>query len=467
MLALAVGIFLATLTLVIWQPRGLPIGVSALGGAAVALAFGVVSVSDVPVVWDIVWNATLTFVAVIIISLVLDEAGFFEWAALHVARWGRGNGTLLFTLIVVLGAAIAAVFANDGAALILTPIVINMLVALRFAPAASLAFVMACGFIADAGSLPLVVSNLVNIVTADFFDVGFARYALVMIPVALASLAASLLVLRVYFRKAIPATYDLDLLGIPAEAIKDPRTFRAGWIVLAVLLVGYFAADPIGVPIAVVAGACAVVIVLIAARQPRALFPDAPVARPVIAGGAPGAEAASQARGSVPAGGRLIDVVSVVRGAPWQVVLFSLGMYLVVYGLRNQGLTDDLGSVFRFFSDGGNLAAASGTGFTVAGLSSVMNNMPTVLVASLGVEAAGAAGLPHQMMVYATVIGADLGPKITPIGSLATLLWLHVLDRKGIHIGWGTYFKVGIVLTIPVLAVTLLVLCGWLTVLGP
>ncbi|WP_026911356.1 arsenic transporter [Patulibacter minatonensis] len=469
MLVLAIAIFLATLAFVIWQPRGLPIGFSALAGAAVAIAVGVVSFSDVPTVWDIVWNATITFVAVILISLILDEAGFFEWAALHVARWGRGDGKLLFTLIIVLGAAIASVFANDGAALILTPIVINMLVALRFSPAASLAYVMACGFIADAGSLPLVVSNLVNIVVADFFDITFGRYALVMVPVAIASLLASLTVLRLCFRKAIPRTYDMGLLGDPTAAIEDPLVFRAGWGVLGVLLVGYFVADPIGVPIAAVAGTCAVVLVLVAARRPTTLFArprspaDADADADAVADVA-AAPAVLTAGGSRPT--PTIDVVSIVRGAPWQVVLFSLGMYLVVYGMRNEGLTDDLGDLFRTFSDSGSFGAAYGTGFVVTGMSSVANNMPTVLIASLGVDAAGASGLPHQLMVYATVIGADLGPKITPIGSLATLLWLHVLDRKGIRIGWGTYFRVGIVLTVPVVAITLLTLVGWLTLIG-
>lgn len=461
MLVVAVLIFAATLTLVIWQPRGLGIGWSALGGAAVALATTVVSFSDVPTVWGIVWNATLAFVAIVVVSLILDAAGFFEWAALHVARWGRGNGRLLFVLIVLLGAAIAAVFANDGAALILTPIVASMLIALEFPARASLAFVIACGFIADAGSLPLVVSNLANIVVADYFDIGFARYAVVMVPVGLVSVAASLAVLLLFFRTAIPASYDTSLLAEPATAVRDRTTFRAGWVVLAVLLVGYFVAEPLHLPLSAVAGVGALVLMAIASRRPAVLFARSgpvPVAVPVSAGGGgAGAPAAGEER---------IDVLRILREAPWQIVLFSIGMYLVVYGLRNQGVTDELAGVFSAFGDHGVLVTALGVGVVVAVLASLMNNMPTVLIAALAVGATGATGLTHEAMVYATVIGSDLGPKITPIGSLATLLWLHVLERRGIHIGWGQYFRVGIVLTLPVLAVTLVALAGWLTVVG-
>ncbi len=415
----ALLIFAATLLLVIWQPRGLGIGWSATAGAAVALACGVIGVADIPVVWHIVWNATGAFVAIIVISLLLDRAGFFEWAALHVARWGGGSGPRLFVLLVLLGAAVAALFANDGAALILTPIVIAMLRALRFEARATLAFVMAAGFIADTASLPLVVSNLVNIVSADYFDIGFARYAAVMVPVNAVSVAASLGVLWLFFRADIPARYDVAQLRAPAAAIHDRPTFVTGWWVLAGLLAGFFWGDALGVPISAIAAAGAVLLLAVAAR------------------------------------GHRIATRAVLRGAPWQVVVFSLGMYLVVYGLRNAGLTEHLTALLERCAAHGIWAAALGTGLATAVLSSIMNNMPTVLVGALSIDATATAGAVREAMVFANVIGSDLGPKITPIGSLATLLWLHVLDNRGIHIAWGYYFRAGVVLTLPVLLLSL------------
>ncbi|MDN5844395.1 MAG: arsenic transporter [Alcaligenaceae bacterium] len=415
----AFAIFVLTLVFVIWQPKGLGIGWSASLGAVLALLAGVVQWSDIPVVWGIVWNATATFVAVIIISLLLDAAGFFEWAALHVAQWGRGRGRALFALIVLLGACVSALFANDGAALILTPIVMAMLMALGFGPAATLAFVMAAGFIADTASLPLIVSNLVNIVSADFFDIGFGRYAAVMVPVNIVSVAISLLVLYLYFHKDIPAQYDAGPLKAPKSAIRDPRTFRAGWIVLILLLLGFFGLEPLGVPVSAVAAVAAMILLVVAGQ------------------------------------GHIISTRAVLREAPWQIVIFSLGMYLVVYGLRNAGLTQYLADLLTWCAGQGLWAATLGAGLIAAFLSSIMNNMPTVLIGALSIDASQAGGVIKEAMIYANVIGSDLGPKITPIGSLATLLWLHVLERKGMRISWGYYFKVGIVLTLPVLLVTL------------
>jgi arsenical pump membrane protein len=198
--------------------------------------------------------------------------------------------------------------------------------------------------------------------------------------------------------------------------------------VLLALLAGFFLLEPIGVPVSAIAATGAVLLLGVAAR------------------------------------GRTIATRTVLRGAPWQVVIFSLGMYLVVYGLRNAGLTDHLAVLLDRSAQGGVWGAAFGTGILAALLSSVMNNMPTVLVGALSIDATHATGVVREAMVYANIIGCDLGPKITPISSLATLLWLHVLGRKGITIGWGYYFKVGATLTIPVLLVTLAALALRLSV---
>src|SRR5690606_39043159 len=425
---LAGAIFLFTLVLVIWQPRGLSIGWSATIGAALALMSGVIHINDIRAVWNLDSKATASFSAVIVISLLLDESGCFEWAALHVARWGNGRGRLLFTWIVLLGAAVAALFANDGAALILTPIVIAMLLALGFSKQATLAFVMAAGFIADTASLPLIVSNLVNIVSADFFKLGFTEYASVMVPVDIAAIVATLVMLHLFFRKDIPPNYDLARLKEPAKAIKELATFRTGWIVLILLLVGFFVLEPLGIPVSAIAAVGAVILFAVAKR------------------------------------GHAINTGKVLRGAPWQIVIFSLGMYLVVYGLRNAGLTESLSDVLNRLAERGLWAATFGTGFLTAFMSSVMNNMPTVLIGALSIDGSAATGIVKEGMIYANVIGCDLGPKITPIGSLATLLWLHVLAQKNMTITWGYYFRTGIIMTLPVLFVTLAALTWRLSV---
>ncbi len=412
---LALTTFFLTLLLVIWQPKGLQIGTSAMLGALAALALGVVSWSDVLEVISIVWDATLAFIGIIILSMVLDEIGFFEWAALKMAKLSAGSGSKLFIYSLVLGAVVAAFFANDGAALILTPILLSKMKILRLDHKALFAFVMAGGFIGDSASNPLVISNLTNILTADYFHIGFWEYAKHMFWPNLLSILASIVVLYLYFRKSIPKKVDISILKDPKEVIKSPVMFWLSWLFLALLLLGYFIGDLYHIPISIFALGGALLFLALGARF------------------------------------KAVKPLMTLKIAPWQVVWFSIGLYVVVFGLKNVGLTEQLAKIILYFQSQGQLHAVYGTGFLAALLSAVMNNMPTVMIMDIALEHAHAAHL-----AYANILGCNLGPKMTPIGSLATLLWLHVLANKGVKIGWGEYMKVGVVITPPVLAVALL-----------
>ena len=410
-------IFIITLTFVIVQPKNIQIGTSAIFGAFIALIFGVVTFSDVLDVTNIVWDATLAFIGIIILSLVLDEIGFFEWAALKMAKFSNGSGLKMFIYSILLGAFVSALFANDGAALILTPILLAKMRILQLNMKTIVAFLLAGGFISDSASLPFVFSNLTNIVTANYFSIGFAQYFFDMIIPFIVSVIASTIFLWLILRKDIPKTVDITLLKEPKSVIKNMKLFYFSWVFLAFLLCAYFLGDAYDLPISIFALGGATIFLIIATIS------------------------------------KSVEPLKIIKEAPWQVVWFSIGLYIVVYGLKNAGLTDYLAIILKELSLKGETIAVLGTGFIAAFLSAIMNNMPTIMIMDIALN-----DIQNQAMIYANIVGCNLGPKMTPFGSLATLLWLHVLAQKGVKISFIKYSKFGFIITLPVLFFVLLTL---------
>lgn len=424
---MAIAIFLFTLTLVIWQPRGLGIGFSAMAGALLALVTGVVTWQDIPTVWVLVGNGTLTIVALLILSLILDAAGFFQGLALILVRVGMGRGRLLFGFVILFGALVTALFTNYGTALIWTPTVLEMLRLLGFNYRATFAFVFATGFIADVTSSPLAVSNLINLISSEYFQIGFLRYALVMMPVNLVAIAFSLVVMWFYFDRDIPKHYSLKV-PLPVTAIRDRLVCCWSLPILGLLLIGYFLA----VPVSMMAGMSALIMLALAGRW----FDQKAT---------------------------VINICKLCQAVHGQVILFSLGMSLIIMGLHHDGLTSLLSEQFVKLSGWGLTIAATGTGLLAMLLSGLFNNLPTVLINALAMpDASQIDPVVREAMVYANVIGCNIGAKITPIGSLSTLIWFRVLAGKGFYISWVEYVRLAFVLTLPVLLVSLLGLALWL-----
>ncbi len=408
-------IFFITLLFIVWQPRGLQIGTSAVVGAIVALFFGVVNIHDIFIVTGIVWDATLSFIGIIILSMVLDEIGFFEWCAIKMAKFSHGNGRLMFVYSLLLGSFVAAMFANDGAALILTPILLSKMKLLKLNTKSIVAFLLAGGFISDSTSLPFVFSNLTNIVTVKYFDIGFTKYLTHMFIPYLVSIVVSIGFLWLFLRHDIPKRVNISLLKHEEDVLKSKALFNFSWLFLAILFSGYFVGDYYHLPISVFA----------------------------LGGGLTFLAIANYTKN--------VDAWKIIKTAPWQIVWFSIGLYIVVYGLKNAGLTDLLTTVLNYLDKQGNFIAIMSTGFISAFLSAIMNNMPTVMIMDISL-----ANVHNQALIYANIIGCNLGPKMTPFGSLATLLWLHVLSKKGIKISFLKYSKFGLLITPLVLFVVLL-----------
>lgn len=348
------------------------------------------------------WNVFLFFLGMMAIAALADQSGAFDVVALAAARLARGRIVLLYVAVFLLGAVISLLFANDSAALVLTPIVYTLVVRLSVDP---LPFVFATTFVADSASVGLPVSNPLNVILADSFHLSLASYVAHLWLAALLVIVINLLVFLVVFRGGLRGRYA------PLQATESRAGLRSTFVVLAAVALAYSIASARQFPVGVVAAVGAVALAVNLWRL--------------------GTFDATRFRGDF----------------SWSIFGFIGGMLIVVQGLGNSGVTSALGRALVHATGGSALSTIAVTTVGAALGSNLINNLPMALVMSSTLHPLHVSSTMRLDMVYSTVLGCDLGPNLTHLGSLATFLWLFFLRRKGVQVSTLDYFKLGIVVT--------------------
>jgi len=433
----ALAIFIVTLFLMIKRPRGISLGLAAGIGAAVSLLLGTVTLSDAAEAFKDVWDAALAFIGIVTLSVTLDAIGFFKWAAIKVVKLAGGSGLKLYFYISLLTACVSILFANDSAVLILTPIVLEIINQLKIDAKGRLAYLFSAGLIADTAAMPLITSNPINIVSADFFKYSFIEHAIFMGPVAIATIVSSLLLVYAFFRKSVPKSYSMELVeasNVEGRLI-TPALLRISIVTLITIDVGYVLASLNRLPVSIVicSGALFLLgIYIITLNKPSMLKEERK------------------------------GVKSLAKEINWDILLFMMGIFLVVHGLRHTGAVEFFAYLFTKTLSLPLFLSVLAPSMAVTIGASVMNNWPMTILGLLSIKhAANSVSLNSQgltIMVFSNIIGNNLGPHFFPLGSLAILMWLETMRRKGVKIRLRDYLKVGSVVSIIEVTVASLVL---------
>ena len=385
---------------------------AAILGALLTLASGLLDTADLERIVDTLSMPIVTIIALMAITSVAERAGFFRLMAWRMARAARGDARRLFRYLFCAGVLTGALFTNDAAVLIFTPMVFELVEAIQgddWQPANKIPYYFAVLYVANLVG-PLVISNPINIIAARVVGIGFTEYALWMLLPALVSILVTYAGLRFVFRRALPERYHE-----PAESMRvgvRPALLGACSVVLVLTLLAFFSEPITGLPTAYVAVGGAVVSILLY----------------VTMGGG--------------------SVRTVARGVGWDAIIFVIGIFIVANGLRTVGLTSMIAESIVQAAALGEHTATMFTAFLAAFSSAVLNNHPVADVMALTIRDLALEDGARNMKAFAALIGGDLGPKMLPIGSLAALLWFRILRQRGVDISYGLYIRIGIPVTI-------------------
>ena len=348
------------------------------------------------------WNLFLFFLGLMVTAAVADMAGFFDWAADVAASAAGDSGRRLLLNVLLLGAVVTVFLSNDAAAIILTPVVYT--VATRFRLRV-MPYLFAVSFMANAASMTLPISNPINVLVGDRLRAPLATYEGHLLLASLASIGVTIGVFLVVYWRATATPFRFE----PIAWVRDRAFFRTILVGLVVLAAFYIAGSALLWPLGVVATAGAAVLVAIAIAWRRL------------------------------SGEHLRTHVSPT------LFVYIAALFVLVRGVQDAGITQALvAAAVARADDAGNAVIAGLIGSAVA--SNLVNNLPGVLIFVSGAQSGGVPADLHAPFLFGALAGADLGPNLTPVGALSTMLWLVIVRRRGVQVSAWDFLRLGAVI---------------------
>jgi arsenical pump membrane protein len=402
-------IALLTLIGIMVRPFKLNEAMIAMAGAALLLIIGLINPLDALTTLTGDWNTFFFFLGMMSLSALAEAAGLFDWLAAQSARLARGSSKRLLLNTFLLGSIITMILSNDATALILTPIVYTLVTRLRLPV---LPFLFACTFIADTASFLLPVSNPINIIILSSFQLDLWTFLRLLFLPGLVVIGINIAMFFLLYRRQLQGNFDAKRLPSAAESIRHPAYFRYTCIVLLLVALAYIIASALQAPLSLVALGGAIILIIGALQWKQITLKD------------------------------------LSKQISWSIFGFIGGMFIVVRAVENTNLTTRFGHLLIHLSGGTSFGAVV-VGTTGAAIgTNLINNIPMAIVMRSALGAVGHIAPSARLgFIVATIFGCDLGPNLTTVGSLATILWLLILRRRNLDVSGLDYFKVGILIT--------------------
>ncbi|MFC4389011.1 arsenic transporter [Gracilibacillus marinus] len=436
---LTITIFVVTIYLMLSKPKGLNETIPTTIGAIILIVLGIVSYQNIFHIMDMVSGATFTILSTIVMTIILESVGFFKWVAINLIQRTNGSGKKLFFYIIGLCFFTTIFFNNDGSILITTPIIIRIVFMLKLKPHQQFPYLISGALIATAASAPIAISNIANLIALEMVRLDLNQYVTLMFVPSMIGIMTMTLLLYLYFKKDLPKTiqthhHTIQFNSHPLTTVEekiDWNMFILAIVFIVCIRSSYFILAPFGIPMEIISIIGATSLVMLRYLHYKKGIKD------------------------------------ILVKTPWHILLFAFSMYVLVYALQNVGVTQYLYDLLYPFVQANHFQAILSMGIAITLLSNIVNNLPAVMIGSLTITEMGLDIHTLQLAYLANIMGSDIGALLTPVGTLATLIWMFILRKHGIHLTWRKYFQVTIVIIPLTLLISLISLYAWSYIITP